>query len=81
MRTGLADFDIGGFTKKIVLGVVLILVYVALLVPLNDALADWAANDTTFGPIGQTIVPLLIGVGILLAYIFAFVPSGRMGRR
>ena len=73
----MADFDIGGFTKKIVLGVVLVLVYVALLTPLNSALSDWAANDTTFGPIGQTVVPLLIGVGILLGYISAFVPAVR----
>lgn len=71
------DFDISGFTKKLVLGVVLILVYVALLTPLKSALTKWAANDTTFGPIAQTIVPLLIGVGILLAYVFAFVPAAR----
>jgi len=79
----MADFDIGGFVKKLVLGIVLILVYVALLTPLNDALASWAGNDTTFGPIAQTVVPLLIGVGILLAYIFAFVPAARskMGYR
>ena len=73
----MAEFDIGGFVKKLVLGIVLILVYVALLTPLNDALADWAANDTTFGPIAQTVVPLLIGVGILLTYVFAFVPAAR----
>jgi len=73
----LADFDIGDFTKKIVLGIVLVLVYVALLGPLNTALSDWAANETTFGPIAQTVVPLLIGVGILLGYVFAFVPAAR----
>lgn len=73
----MADFDVGDFTKKIVLGVVLILVYVALLTPLNSALGKWAKNETTFGPIAQTVVPLLIGVGILLAYIFAFVPTAR----
>ena len=73
----MADFDIGGFVKKLVMGIVLILVYVALLTPLNSALADYAANDTTFGAVAQTVVPLLIGVGILLAYVFAFVPTGR----
>jgi hypothetical protein len=73
----MAEFDIGGFVKKIVLGVVLILVYVAMLTPLNAAMASWAGNDTTFGPIAQTIVPLLIGVGILLGFVFAFVPSAR----
>ena len=73
----MAEFDIGGFTKKIVLGIVLVLVYVAMLTPLNDALASWAGNDTTFGGIAQTVVPLLIGVGILLAYVFAFVPATR----
>jgi len=79
----LADFEIGDFVKKIVLGIVLVLVYVALLGPLTTALADWAANETTFGPIAQTVVPLLIGVGILLSYVFAFVPSARqkMGYR
>ena len=73
----LADMDIGEFIKKIVLGIVLVLAYVAMLSPLNTALAKWAANDTVFGPIAQTVIPLLIGVGILLAYIYAFVPSAR----
>jgi hypothetical protein len=73
----LADFDIGDFTKKIVLGIVLVMIYVALLGPLNASLASWAANETTFGPIAQTVVPLLIGVGILLTYVFAFVPAAR----
>lgn len=73
----LADFDIGSFMKKLVLGIVLILVYVALLAPLNTSLTSWSANETTFGPIAKTVVPLLIGVGILLMYVFAFVPSTR----
>lgn len=73
----MADFDIASFVKKIVLGIVLVLVYVALLTPLTTALAAWAANETTFGPIAQTVVPLLIGVGILLGYVFAFVPAAR----
>lgn len=76
-KSHLADFEIGSFVKKIVMGVVLILVYVALLGPLTTALGNWAKNETTFGPIAQTVVPLLIGVGILLAFIFAFVPSAR----
>jgi hypothetical protein len=73
----LADFEIADFVKKLVLGIVLILVYVALLTPLNTSLASWAANETTIGPIAQTVIPLLIGVGILLAYVFAFVPAAR----
>lgn len=73
----MADFDVGEFTKKVVIGVVLILIYVALLYPLNLALKEWAANETTFGPIAKTVVPILIGLGILLAYIYAFVPSSR----
>lgn len=73
----MADFELGPFVKKLVVGIVLILVYVALLTPLKTALASWAKNETTFGPTAQTVVPLLIGVGILLAYIAAFVPSVR----
>ena len=70
-------FPIARFTTEIVTGVVLILVYVALLTPLNNALADWNTSDPTFGGIAQSIVPILIGVGILLAFVFAFVPRGR----
>ena len=37
-----------------------------------DKLADYAANETTFGPVLQVIVPLLIGVGILLVGVAMF---------
>lgn len=52
--------------------VVLLTIVAALFGPLTTALASYAANETTFGPIVQTIVPILIGVGILLAFVGAF---------
>ena len=51
---------------------VLLIIVAALFGPLTDALADYAANDTVFGPVLQSIVPILIGVGILLGFVGAF---------
>lgn len=64
--------DVGRWVYVIVGAMVLVIVVAALFGPLTDALADYAANETTFGPILQTIVPILIGVGILLAFVAAF---------
>lgn len=62
-----------GYWVGVVVGaLVLVTIVAALFGPLTDALADYADNETTFGPILQTIVPLLIGVGILLAFVAAF---------
>jgi hypothetical protein len=51
---------------------VLVIVVGALFGPLADALANYADNETTFGPILQTIVPILVGVGILLVGVGMF---------
>ena len=60
------------WTYKVVSFLVLVIVVGALFGPLNTALASYAANETTFGPILQTIVPILIGVGILLVGVAMF---------
>jgi hypothetical protein len=64
--------NVSKWVYVVVLAMVLLIVVAALFGPLNDALADYAENETTFGPILQTIVPILIGVGILLAFVGAF---------
>src|SRR6266705_478859 len=61
--------NVGHWTYLIVAAFVLVIVVAALLGPLKTGLASYAANDTTFGPILQNIVPILIGVGILLAFV------------
>ena len=64
--------DVKRWTGLIIGAMVLLIIVAALFGPLNTALADYAANETTFGPILQTLVPILIGVGILLAFVGAF---------
>jgi hypothetical protein len=67
------------WTYKIIAFVVLVVIVGALFPTLTDALADYAANETTFGPVLETIVPLLIGVGILLVGVAMFL-GGMRGR-
>jgi len=73
------DMDVGGWVGVVIGAVVLLIVVAALFGPLTDALASYATNETTFGPIIQTLVPILIGVGILLAFVGAFLYGKRTG--
>lgn len=66
------SMNVGKWTSLIIGSVVLLIIVAALFTPLNSALNSYAANETTFGPIIKTIVPLLIGVGILLLFVGAF---------
>lgn len=72
--------NVGEWVGLIVGAMVLVIIVAALLGPLNTALDSYAKNDTTFGPILKTIVPLLIGVGILLAFVGAFLGYRRSKR-
>lgn len=73
----MASSSAATWTMKVVSFLVLILIVAALFGPLNDALADYAANETTFGPILQDIVPILIGVAILLVGVGMFLRGTR----
>jgi multisubunit Na+/H+ antiporter MnhB subunit len=68
-----------GHWIEIVIGAVVLLVVLAALYPtLTSALTKYAANDTSgFGTILKSIVPILIGVAVLLAFVFAFLPRAR----
>ncbi len=67
------------WTMKIVSFLVLVIIVGALFGPLNTALANYAANETTFGPILQTIVPILVGVGVLLVGVAMFLGPSLYG--
>jgi hypothetical protein len=69
--------EIGRYVYVVVSAMVLVIIVAALFGPLNDALTDYADNETTFGPIMVTLVPILLGVGILLAFVTWFLPSAR----
>jgi hypothetical protein len=64
--------NVGEWVGLIVGAMVLVIIVAALFGPLNTAMANYAANETVFGPILQVIVPLVIGVGILLAFVGGF---------
>lgn len=65
--------NVGSWVGIVITAVVLLIVLAALFPTLIDALDDYAANDTSgFGDILVLIVPVLIGVGVLLAFVGAF---------
>jgi hypothetical protein len=71
--SGMAQMNVGHWVSLVVGAMVLLIVVGALFGPLTTALAGYAANDTSgLGAILQTLVPILIGVGILLGFIGAF---------
>jgi len=76
-QVGDPGMNVGHWVYVVVAAMVLVIVVSALFGPLSTALGNYAANETTFGPILQTLVPILIGVGILLAFVVHFLPSGR----
>jgi hypothetical protein len=67
--------NVGHWVVLVIAAMVLLIVVAALFGPLTTALTSYAGNETTFGPILKTIVPILIGVGILLAFVVAFLPK------
>lgn len=71
--------DAYSWTYKIIGFLVLVIIVGALFGPMNDALADYAANETTFGPVLQTLIPILVGVGVLLVAVAMFLGSRRDG--
>jgi len=69
--------SVGHWTGLVISAMIMLIVVGALFTPLLDALADYAANETTFGSILQTVVPILVGVGMLLVFVYAFLPRGQ----
>jgi len=68
--------QVGHWVGLVISAMILVIVVGALFSPLQTALADYAANETRFGPILVTITPILIGVGILLYSVSTFLPKG-----
>ncbi len=69
--------DVKSWVLIIVLFIALFIIVAALLPELTTSLTSYAGNETTFGPILQTIVPILIGVGLLLLAIGAFLGKAK----
>jgi len=72
-RDRVGAMNVGSWVGIVITAVVLLIVLAALFPTLIDALASYAENDTSgFGDILVLIVPVLIGVGVLLAFVAAF---------
>lgn len=88
MRTLRSDYagepgvSVGEWLGKI-LGFLVLIVAVSAIyaTSLKTALASYAANETTFGPTIEVLVPLLLGIGILFVGIEVFMPSVLHGKK
>lgn len=63
--------DPQNWATVIILLIVVIILVTALIGTLTTQLASYAENETTLGPTVQTIVPILISVGLILATVGA----------
>lgn len=73
------NLDPGEWATLFVMVVVLVLIVAALWVLLNDALASYAQNETTFGPILVVVVPLAIGAALLIGIVSTFLGKVKGG--
>jgi len=71
--------DVGHWTGLIIGAIVLLIVVAALMPTLVSSLEDYNATDPTIGPVLVVLVPVLIGVAILLVFVYGFLPSRRQG--
>lgn len=78
-RNEQGSLDPGEWAYLFITVVVLVLIVAALWVLLQSALASYAANETTFGPILVTVVPLVIGAALLLGIVGVFLGKARGG--
>jgi H+/Cl- antiporter ClcA len=70
--------NVGHWIGIVISAVVLLIVLAALFPTLQSSLASYAANDTSgFGAILVILVPVLIGVAVLLAFVYAFLPRAK----
>src|SRR6266508_531034 len=70
--------NVGHWIGIVIAAVVLLIVLAALFPTLQNSLASYAANDTSgFGAILVILVPVLIGVAVLLAFVYAFLPKSK----
>lgn len=68
---------VGYWVGLVVTSIVLLLIVAALIPNLNQALFNYSNNETVFGPILKTIVPILIGAGILLLFVSVYISEVR----
>ena len=66
------EINVGMWIGLVIGAMVLVLVLAAIWSDFTTALTNYADDETTFGPVLQSIVPVLIGAGVLLLFVYAF---------
>ena len=79
-KTGDPGLDPGKWVYVVLMVIVLVLIVAALLPTLTTSLASYAANETTFGPVLETLVPLVVGAAILIAIVVGLLVMARRGK-
>ena len=67
-----AELNVGTWVGLVIGSMVLVLIIAAIWTDFTSALEDYAANETTFGPVLASVVPILVGAGLLLLFVYAF---------
>lgn len=71
--------NVGAWAGLVIGAIVLIILVASLMGTLVKYLGYYAANETVFGPVVKTLTPILIGVGILLLFVYAFLRESHDG--
>ncbi len=79
LKDTMAAVSVGALLTVILLVMVLVLVVGAILPTVTSSLTSYKKNETTFGPILYTLVPILIGAAILIVIVRELIPSGKRG--
>lgn len=72
---GAVGLNPGSWAFTVIMIIVVVLIVAALMGTLVTSLGSYAGNETTFGPILVTLVPLLIGAGMLLVIVASVLPK------
>lgn len=67
------ELNVGHWVGLVIGAMILVLIVAAIWSQFTAALASYAENETTFGSVLASVVPILVGAGILLAFVYVFI--------
>lgn len=77
LSNGIETASVGVLIEIVLVYMVLFLILAAVYTPVNNALAAYAKNETTMGPVIHSVWWILIGAGILLGMIYTLLRVGK----
>jgi len=70
-ENAMAGLDPGHWAFLFISIIVTVIIVAALFGPLNTALTNLSQNQTTVGPVFQTVVPIVLILGLLIVVVGA----------